>query len=130
MVSNACKSVPYFHQRAAPESYLCWDYHVFAISVDTVLDLDHRDCQPLAVADYLAANFPAAETWPEELRPRLLTFYGVDYRSRFASDRRHMRQGDGWLATPPTWPCIGEGHTLTELLQETRERGCPLQEWP
>lgn len=30
-------------------------------------------------------------------------------RTHFSSDRSHMRGGDGegWLAPPPPWPCIG-----------------------
>jgi hypothetical protein len=39
------------------------------------------------------------------------------YRDALASDRRHMRAPDGsWRAPPPSWPTIGDGHTLDRLL--------------
>jgi hypothetical protein len=129
IVTNPAERVLYFQQRAAPNSYLCWDYHVFARSGNLVLDLDHRDRLPLRQASYARACFPAATEWPEELCPYFLEFAGRQYRQRFASDRRHMRQSEGWLAPPPSWPCIGQGHTLGEMLAEAREHGVPLREW-
>jgi hypothetical protein len=130
IVTNPTASVLYFQQRAAPESYLCWDYHVFAKSADCVLDLDHRDGIPISVADYLAGSFPAANGWPDDLRPRFLSLAATDYRLRFSSDRRHMQRGGAWLVPPPSWPCTGEGHNLAELLEEARETGRPLEQWP
>lgn len=128
IVTNASASVLYFQQRAAPDSYLCWDYHLFAISADFVLDLDHRGRAPMPRAQYFAESFPGAVGWPDELRPRFLVLEGTEYRQRFASDRRHMRRAGEWLAPPPAWACIGAGHTLGELLEEARIQGRALED--
>ncbi|NKC15646.1 MAG: hypothetical protein GKR94_26655 [Gammaproteobacteria bacterium] len=39
------------------------------------------------------------------------------YIGEFCSDRSHMRQGvNCWLAPPPPWPPIGEGHKGTLII--------------
>jgi hypothetical protein len=51
------------------------------------------------------------------LRPMLRIIAAHEYRERFASDRRHMRDASGgWQQPPPPWPAIGRGHTLDAIL--------------
>lgn len=117
IISNPTRTVALWHQRAASRDSapVVWDYHVVVISTGgRVWDLDTRLAFPIALDEYLAQSF--REVAPR-LRPRFRAIAAPTYRTRFASDRRHMRDAQGqWQQPPPPWPPIGEGHVLDALL--------------
>jgi hypothetical protein len=118
VISNPSRTVALWHQRAATDDDLpvLWDYHVIVVGSDLVVwDLDTRLGFPVPADDYLEQTFRRAA--PPRLRPQLRVIGATDYRARFASDRRHMRDAQGgWLQPPPSWPAIGGGHVLDALL--------------
>jgi hypothetical protein len=117
VITNAWRTVALWHQRAASrvDAPVVWDYHVIVVSRSaTVWDLDTRLAFPVALDEYLRETFRSVAP---RLRPRFRAIAAPVYRSRFASDRRHMRDAEGgWQQPPPPWPAIGDGHVLDALL--------------
>jgi hypothetical protein len=106
-------------QRAAPPGHLIlWDYHVVVLDgAGRVWDLDSRLPLPTGGADWLAASFALADRLPVAYAPRFLVIPAPLYRSRFASDRSHMRDSRGrWRHPPPPWDRIGSGMNLASYL--------------
>lgn len=118
VISNAEKAVPFWQQRAAPrpDDVVMWDYHVVVWALGQIWDPDHVPGCPVPVASWLSASFAGLAAAPEPYWPRFRCIDGAYYRAHFASDRRHMRTAEGWQAPPPSWPPIGDGHVLPELL--------------
>jgi protein N-terminal glutamine amidohydrolase len=118
VVSNPSRTVALWHQRAGAESDrpVIWDYHVIVVGADaTVWDLDTLLGFPIPLHLYVSQTFRSAA--PPALRPLVRVLTAAEYRARFASDRRHMRDADGcWQQPPPPWPAIGDGHRLDALL--------------
>lgn len=118
VIGNPWRTVALWHQRAAsrPDAPVVWDYHVVVVSRDArVWDLDTRLEFPIVLDVYLGKTFRMGVA--ARLQPRFRAIDAADYRSRFASDRRHMLDADGdWQRPPPPWPAIGEGHVLDALL--------------
>lgn len=122
VISNPTRTVALWQQRAAPRRGVpvVWDYHVIVASRDPVggarvWDLDTMLGFPVPIDAYLAQTFCAGVD--PKLLPRFRVLAALEYRARFASDRRHMRDADGgWQQPPPPWPPIGEGHVLDALL--------------
>jgi hypothetical protein len=119
--SGAC---PLWEQRAAPADRepVFWDYHVVLVIRDAgsgirVFDLDSTAGWGIPLAEYLAATFPLAGQLHDEYEPRFRLIPAGEFVHDFASDRSHMRDADGnWLAPPPEWPCIGNGHNLADYI--------------
>ncbi len=113
-VTNAARTVPMMHQRAAPEGGpVLWDYHVVVLvddgGVSMVWDLDCVLGPKLVAADWLQATFP----WPllpEEFQPCFRLVDAKRFASAFSSDRTHMLDAQGVpRAAPPPWPRPGHG---------------------
>lgn len=120
-VSNARQQVVVFAQRAgAGMPYVVWDYHVVAVAPgrDGGWRVHDPDCavgSPLPLARWLAVSFPHVGRADPAYDPRFRVVPGPIYLRGLRSDRRHMRDGDGWRAEPPPWPPIGEGFNLFEF---------------
>lgn len=110
-------------QKAAPPGRpVYWDYHVVALArmsaVWRVYDPDSELPLGIAATEYFENAFPVSS----EVRVRNgdPIFRWVDWsvaESDFASDRRHMKDGDTWREPPPPWPAINaERHRLPEYV--------------
>lgn len=121
-VSNARRQVVMFAQRAAGElPYVVWDYHVVALAPDAagrcwVHDPDCTAGTPLPLSSWLTAGFPHVGRADPAFDPLFRPVPAPRYLADFASDRRHMRRGDDWLAPPPPWPAIGSGFNLFDFV--------------
>jgi hypothetical protein len=132
LITNATRSVALWNQRAAASigAPVVWDYHVmlFAQRDDawSAWDLDTTLDFPEPAERWLDATFHRCAPI---LQPHFQLLAADDYRTRFASDRRHMRDELGeWTKPPPPWPTIGEGHTLPDLLDVDRGAWLTLTE--
>lgn len=121
VISNAARAVALWRQRAAeqPGAPVLWDYHVIVVAqhegATTVWDLDTTIGFGIEAARYRAETFVVPTR--AVLQPRFRVLAAAEYRERFASDRRHMRdRAGGWQQPPPEWPPIGTGHTLDALI--------------
>ena len=124
IISNPTRTVALLHQRATPGVPVIWDYHVIVVAHDRigaaqVWDLDSTLGFPLPLAAYASQTFPSgvAKRLAPRFAPRFRIIAVADYRARFGSDRRHMRDGrGGWQQPPPPWPQIGSEHALDAIL--------------
>lgn len=121
-VSNAIRKVAMWGQRAAAAKDLpiAWDYHVvllFRAPAEPttgqgpgpwqIWDLDAREPDPRAAADWLARSFAHIGLLPPKYTPRFRMVSCADYRRHLRSDRRHMLRPDGLpRRAPPSWPAI------------------------
>lgn len=111
-VSNARRTVALWAQRAGDEAgggVIVWDYHVFAVrdAGDGAVEVHDLDTTvepfPAPARLYAArALLPA----PPRFERRYRVVPGEEFLRTFASDRSHMRTGDGWSAPPPPYPPI------------------------
>jgi protein N-terminal glutamine amidohydrolase len=109
-ISNAARSCPVWHQRAAPRDGwpILWDYHVVLLVATPweVWDLDTTLGMPAPAQHYLRESFRAGV--PDELAPRFRVVDAGAFVSTFASDRSHMRGAGGhYKEPPPPWPPLG-----------------------
>lgn len=117
VVSNAQRQVAVWRQKASPYGGsvpVLWDYHVMVAVVRPsgirIWDLDSTLGLDVDARTYLNSTFQRA---PADFLPRFRRISAEDYRSIFASDRRHMRGEDGeFTSSPPPWDPIGNGHNL------------------
>lgn len=114
-ISNPAKACPIWHQRASATAAgepVVWDYHVVLLGRRRegarydVLDLDSSLPFPAPAREYCAAAFRPHEPLRPAYRQRFRVLPAAEYLRVFASDRRHMRRGDGggWAAPPPAYP--------------------------
>jgi len=120
-ITNAAAGVAMLWQRAGRGEPVVWDYHAIALSFDgkrgLVWDLDSALPFPCEARRYLDSSFPAEI--PARFRPWFKCVLRGEFLDRFASDRRHMRDGEGrFIAPPPPWPPIQPD---TEREAETQE---------
>ena len=122
-VTNRIRMCPIWHQRAGREGEpVAWDYHVLVVAELQeelhVLDLDSTLGLVVPLHVYVRAAFQP-NVGPQ-VRPWFRVVPADEALSRFASDRRHMRDQDGaWRAPPPPWaPIQGAGapHDLDRWL--------------
>jgi hypothetical protein len=126
MISNAAKTCPLWHQRAAPVSDQCvvWDYHVILLRAAArgweVWDLDTTLGCPVGLSAYLRQTFAPPGALEARYEPRFRVMEAAAYVEGLRSDRSHMRgQGGVWLQPPPPWPAptrAGEAPNLMRLL--------------
>ncbi|MBI5609297.1 MAG: hypothetical protein HY902_10515 [Deltaproteobacteria bacterium] len=121
-ITNPAQQVAVWQQRLMPAGEaVLWDYHVVALTRTgpevQVWDFDTRLPLPSPLSAYLRATFLPLPPGERALAPQFRLVPAADFRATFASDRRHMRDGQGqWLQPPPPWPPIGSGHTLDRYL--------------
>lgn len=125
-VSNARQQVVVFAQRAAGAlPYVVWDYHVVALAgagdAWAVHDPDCLAGSPLPLARWLAVSFPHVGRADPAYDPRFRVVDGAAYVSGLRTDRRHMREAEGWRAPPPPWGPIGEGFNLFDYVRMAPE---------
>lgn len=124
------RCVPMRRQRSGDAgAIVCWDYHVFVLEHDPsdaqVWDVESLLGSPVPLSRYLSETFPAQER--PEFRPLFRAIPWSLARFEFSSDRRHMRDGDGYHHPPPPWPVIGTGHSLPECIDTNPSRfGAPV----
>lgn len=134
-ISNAARSVACWSQRAATRrgEPVLWDYHVvllatrsawssgFAPARGAPATVEDPDClagERLPFEGWCRATFPLGDAVLPQLRPRFRLAPAEVFLADFASDRSHMRGGDGaWLVPPPPWPAPRpEAGTATHTL--------------
>eukprot|EP00210_Caulerpa_lentillifera_P000663 g640.t1 len=124
-ISNKNKSVPIWKQRASQEEngFIIWDYHVILIDqgASVVWDLDSTlDQFPTPLITYIEQALQPNLNLSPSLQRSYRVVPASVYLSNFASDRRHMKSGDDWIKTPPSYPCIinsrNDIHTLHKYL--------------
>ena len=104
--SNRQQRCPIWYQRAAKDddAPCLWDYHVFLIVVvgkAVVVDLDTTLPVVSDAALYVQKALLPALKLPPEFHPVLRLVAADQFIDNFASDRRHMRTHNGWLAPVP-----------------------------
>lgn len=100
--------VALWHQRAHAEGPTVWDYHVVMLCSGEhdfeVWDLDTTLGLPTAFDEYVHRTFLPLPEHLAEFRPQFRLVEAEPFRSRFCSDRQHMRTPDGeWIHAPPAW---------------------------
>jgi len=143
VITNEWTQVVMAGQSAGDEDGLViWDYHVvLLVDRDTPLiwDWDSVGPTPIPATEWFLKTFagfcahtPSGLTYRPELTAYAPTFRLIPakkFRDEFASDRRHMRGGEGqWKAPPPPWPCIGEGHNLQDILDLSNAHWGPVDD--
>jgi protein N-terminal glutamine amidohydrolase len=143
-ISNACRNVPMFHQRASVAAHVacCWDYHVVLVGVAApsttattnevvVYDLDSVLPYPCPLADYLQRSFMATRTSVVSLlSPRFRIVSAKQFLQHFSSDRRHMfnTQTQTWNAPRPLYACILTTTTATTTSSSSTTAGTSRQD--
>jgi len=113
-ITNARRRVAIRKQRAGGGGLVLWDYHVVLLAGRKMWDLDSTLGCPVDLDVWIQESFfPRVPGYG----PRFRVVDAPTYRSRFASDRSHMRDVEGRpLKPPPPWPPIGEGMTLMDFV--------------
>ncbi|KAF6250670.1 hypothetical protein COO60DRAFT_759816 [Scenedesmus sp. NREL 46B-D3] len=146
-ISNSSETVPFWQQQASqqPDGLVVWDYHVVVLEVQqqpqqqqqqqqqhaaAVWDLDTLLPFPCSVQQYAQQALQADKI---VLAPQYERCYRVvsagAFLQRFASDRSHMRRGDGsWMAPPPHHPCIVAQDGCTNNLHCFRDMNTSTQD--
>jgi len=110
-ISSLATSVPIWMQKCKGESTepVFWDYHVIFVRKEIapfVYDLDTLLPMPCPASDYMLRAFRPGRKYPEAYAHRFRVVPARDFVERFASDRRHMKKNNQWLAPPPEWKAI------------------------
>lgn len=113
-ISNEIERCPVWWQKAgADDDAPClWDYHVVLYCVSdrckraVVVDLDTTLPVVCDAVSYVTQALAPSLKLSSDLHPKVRVVKGRDYLSHFASDRRHMRDGNRWLSPPPPYPPI------------------------
>jgi hypothetical protein len=123
-ISNHGRTVALARQTAGspPDGIVVWDYHVVLLTSEPsplIWDLDTTVGCPSPASQWYETTFGAFQDLPDPFRPRFYLTPAEHYVAAFSSDRRHMRDKSGqWRKPAPPWPCIGQGHNLTEWYSE------------
>lgn len=120
VVSNDAQQVAMWSQKqqSVPEIPIVWDYHVWVAirdrDITRIWDLDSTLGVDVSAQEYLNRTFLGV---PGPFLPKFRMMDARDYRERFASDRRHMRDKNGqFVQPPPSWDPIGRGHNLDRFV--------------
>ncbi|CAG4978202.1 unnamed protein product [Parnassius apollo] len=126
-ISNPCRTVPLWKQRAGREEdrLVIWDYHViFLYSWDCktclVYDLDSELPFPTFFHKYVTETFRTDQVLKSDFHRFFRVVSAKQFLQHFASDRRHMKRPDGsWIKPPPPYPAICTSvstHNLDEYI--------------
>ena len=120
LISNATRQCALWHQQAAPPGEsIIWDYHVIYLFLEGeqwfVSDFDSDLPWGLPISSYLLSTFDTSVG--RLFAPSFRIMEGMDFLSKFSSDRRHMQDQRGnWLKPAPEWPVINR-HSMHNLHQ-------------
>ncbi|XP_041975151.1 protein N-terminal glutamine amidohydrolase [Aricia agestis] len=126
-ISNPCRTVPLWKQRAGREEdrLVIWDYHViFLYALDSksclVYDLDSELPFPTFFHKYVTETFRTDQVLKSDFHRFFRVVSAKQFLQHFASDRRHMKRPDGtWIKPPPAYPAICTStstHNLDEYI--------------
>ena len=125
-ISNPGRCVPLWSQKAGREGdgLVVWDYHVILLhrkdDQTRVYDLDTRLPFPSQFSHYAETALGSEEDLEPKFHRKFRVVPGAEYLASLSSDRRHMKDEEGWLQTPPSWPCIrgkeGADHNLDSFI--------------
>lgn len=126
-ISNSGRCVPLWSQKAGREDdgLVVWDYHVILLyrkedGQTLVYDLDTRLPFPAAFPLYSEATLASEEMLEAKFHRRFRVIPGAEYLTSLSTDRRHMKNEEGWLQAPPSWPFIkgesDEDHNLDNFI--------------
>lgn len=133
-ISNPCRTVPLWKQRAGREEdrLVIWDYHViFLYSVDIksclVYDLDSELPFPTFFHKYVTETFRTDQVLKSDFHRFFRVVTAKQFLQLFSSDRRHMKRPDGsWIKPPPPYPAISTSvstHNLDEYINMDVDTG-------
>ncbi|VVC86681.1 protein N-terminal glutamine amidohydrolase [Leptidea sinapis] len=133
-ISNSCRTVPLWKQRAGREDdrLVIWDYHViFLYSIDTktclVYDLDSELPFPTFFHKYVTETLRTDQVLKSDFHRFFRVVPAKLFLQTFASDRRHMKRPDGsWIKPPPPYPAIctsASTHNLDEYINMDEQSG-------
>jgi len=112
-ISNSGRCVPLWSQKAGREGdgLVIWDYHVILLYKEEdgqtlVYDLDTRLPFPAQFPLYSEATLTSDEMLEAKFHRQFRVIPGAEYLASLSTDRRHMKNDEGWLQAPPSWPCI------------------------
>jgi len=112
-ISNSGRCVPLWSQKAGREEdgLVIWDYHVILLykkedGQTLVYDLDTLLPFPAQFSNYCETTFASEEQMQPNFHRQFRVVPGAEYLTNFSTDRRHMKKGEEWLQSPPSWPCI------------------------
>jgi hypothetical protein len=121
-------SFPMLNQRASqhPTLPIFWDYHVVLLVMNEdnqIFDFDTTLPFNTNIETYFNQSFIDERLLSEIERPLFRLVPSSEFSKLFSSDRSHMKTTSGWLATPPSWPCIGNSTAnLSEFIQPSNNR--------
>ncbi|CAF4794813.1 unnamed protein product [Pieris macdunnoughi] len=133
-ISNPCRTVPLWKQRAGREEdrLVIWDYHViFLYSIDLksclVYDLDSELPFPTFFHKYVTETFRTDQVLKSDFHRFFRVVPGKYFLQHFSSDRRHMKRPDGsWIKPPPPYSAISasaSSHNLDEYINMDADIG-------
>ncbi|XP_077600117.1 protein N-terminal glutamine amidohydrolase [Stigmatopora nigra] len=112
-ISNDNRTVPLWEQKSAcGDRPVIWDYHVIFLHARpgcdaVVYDLDSTLPFPCTLKAYGAHGLRADDALRSEYRRKFRAVPADLFLAKFASDRSHMKNGDGsWKTPPPPYPPI------------------------
>lgn len=126
-ISNEIERCPVWRQKAAADddAPCVWDYHVVLYCTSdrckraVVVDLDTTLPIVYDAAKYVTSALAPSVKLSKDLHPKVRVVNGREYLDHFASDRRHMRYGSGWISPPPPYaPIVGQFATRPWNLDE------------
>lgn len=125
ILSNPDKSLLMLQQRAGPQGYVVWDYHVVLQVADQIFDFDTTLPFPLPASDYFAASFPDQTRLQPPFRGWVRVVPAAAFVQNFSSDRRHMLGVVAEAEFPP-WPAIQPQHAQAVALSDYIDMYKPL----
>jgi len=117
------EAFPMLNQRASqhPSLPIFWDYHVVLLVMtenNQIFDFDTTLPFSTDIETYFHYSFIDENLLTDKETPLFRLVPSGEFVKLFSSDRSHMKTPSGWLAPPPSWPCIGSSKTnLSEFIQ-------------
>ncbi|XP_029942504.1 protein N-terminal glutamine amidohydrolase [Salarias fasciatus] len=121
-ISNDNRTVPLWKQKSGRTGQpVIWDYHVVLLqtgsgSESLIYDLDSELPFPCSLDRYIHQALRSDRAIRPEYHRKLRVVPADVFLSTFASDRSHMRNGDGsWKMPPPPYPPISTAESHMNL---------------
>ena len=125
-ITNSNRSVALASQKAGGrDGVVIWDYHVILAVLESewvIYDLDTTAGIRQPMDAWFSNSIGLFKTLPSQFVAGYRAIRSDIFHSCFSSDRHHMKNPDGsWMQTPPSWPPIGHGHTLSDFVDPTND---------